>query len=400
LYPCDIPQNNETSAGRADCASNPVGLFMFLAPTFPEDQDQTVDSLFAEFALPITDNFDMQLALRYEDYGSKDSVDPKLVMRWSPIDELTLRFTGQTTFRAAHPDETSSTRVTSLAYVNQAGAFKAVDISGNANLDPEEATTYNFGFITNFGTDNWTGTLDFYEFDFKNPIIQENHQQLMNAYAAGGAAKAAVQSQIYSGTPLVNDGSFGSGAVGRIAANYVNGPETLTNGVDLFIEYETDYADGTITAGIEANYVAKYSVDAYLKGGVEVAGAYDCAGFFNIENTCRSMPELKGKAFVNYKSDAHNLYGAINYVSSYEDRRSTAAGCGKVLTNGICTEIAPHTTVDATYTYTWDNAFDVSFSVYNITDEQPPFTVWEMNYDPNTHSPLGRFIKAGFTYRM
>jgi outer membrane receptor protein involved in Fe transport len=103
---------------------------------------------------------------------------------------------------------------------------------------------------------------------------------------------------------------------------------------------------------------------------------------------------------VNYKSDAHNLYGAINYVSSYEDRRSTAAGCGKVLTNGICTEIAPHTTVDATYTYTWDNAFDVSFSVYNITDEQPPFTVWEMNYDPNTHSPLGRFIKAGFTYRM
>ncbi len=400
LYPCDIPQNNETSAGRADCASNPVGLFMFLAPTFPEDQDQTVDSLFAEFALPITDNFDMQLALRYEDYGSKDSVDPKLVMRWSPIDELTLRFTGQTTFRAAHPDETSSTRVTSLSYVNQAGAFKAVDISGNANLDPEEATTYNFGFITNFGTDNWTGTLDFYEFDFKNPIIQENHQQLMNAYAAGGAAKAAVQSQIYSGTPLVNDGSFGSGAVGRIAANYVNGPETLTNGVDLFIEYETDYADGTITAGIEANYVAKYSVDAYLKGGVEVAGAYDCAGFFNIENTCRSMPELKGKAFVNYKSDAHNLYGAINYVSSYEDRRSTAAGCGKVLTNGICTEIAPHTTVDATYTYTWDNAFDVSFSVYNITDEQPPFTVWEMNYDPNTHSPLGRFIKAGFTYRM
>ena len=29
LYPCDIPQNNETANGRAACASNPVGLFMF-----------------------------------------------------------------------------------------------------------------------------------------------------------------------------------------------------------------------------------------------------------------------------------------------------------------------------------------------------------------------------------
>ena len=64
-------------------AGNPVGLFMFLAPTLESDQSQEIDSLFAEFALPITDEFDMQLALRYEDYGTVDSVDPKVVMRWS-----------------------------------------------------------------------------------------------------------------------------------------------------------------------------------------------------------------------------------------------------------------------------------------------------------------------------
>ena len=42
----------------------------------------------------------------------------------------------------------------------------------------------------------------------------------------------------------------------------------------------------------------------------------------------------------------------------------------------------------------------MSFSVYNLTDELPPFTYWEMSYDPNTHSPLGRFVKVGFTYNM
>ena len=50
--------------------------------------------------------------------------------------------------------------------------------------------------------------------------------------------------------------------------------------------------------------------------------------------------------------------------------------------------------------FCWDDQFDISFSVYNLTDELPPFTVWEMNYDAYTHSPLGRFFKAGFTYRM
>ena len=142
-----------------------------------------------------------------------------------------------------------------------------------------------------------------------------------------------------------------------------------------------------ITAGLEANYVAKYSVDAYFKGTTKVADAYECDGYFNINNPCRPIPTMKGKAFVNYRTDAHNFYGAVNYISAYDDRRSSK-------------EITAHTTVDATYTYTWDDAFDISLSVYNLTDEQPPFTVWEMNYDAYTHSPLGRFIKAGFTYRM
>jgi iron complex outermembrane receptor protein len=99
------------------------------------------------------------------------------------------------------------------------------------------------------------------------------------------------------------------------------------------------------------------------------------------------MPDLKGKAFVNYVAGDHNFYGALNYISAYDDRRSNL-------------EVTPHTTVDATYTYSWDESFDISLSVYNLTDEDPSYVSNEMNYDPYTHSPLGRYIKAGFTYRM
>lgn len=395
-YPCLLPADNRNATARANClATNPVGQFMFLAPSYGRDQSQEIDSLFAEFALPITDSFDMQIALRYEDYGTVDSVDPKVVMRWSPTDDITLRFTGQTTFRAPHPDETWDKRYTQLSFVNQTGAFKAVDITGNAALDPEEATTYNFGVITDFGTDTWTATVDYYNFEFKNPIIFENHQQLANAYA-NPASKAAVASQIYGpGNVAGNVGSFGADEIGRIKSFFVNGPQTDTDGVDIYVKWEDAYADGIMSAGVEAAYVIDYSVAAYSKGGVQVAAAYECAGYFNLNNTCRSMPDLKAKAFLNYATDEHNFYGAVNYISSYQDRRATT----NIFKGARNVEVAPHTTVDATYTYSWDE-FDMSFSVYNLTDELPPFAFWEMSYDPNTHSPLGRFIKVGFTYNM
>jgi len=394
-YPCLLPVQNRNPQARDGClADAPVGQFMFLAPAFSRDQSQEVDSLFAEFALPITDSFDMQLALRYEDYGSVDSVDPKVVMRWSPTDDITLRFTGQTTFRAPHPDEMWDKRFTELSLVNQTGAFKAVDIVGNPALDPEEATTYNIGVITDFGTDTWTATVDYYNFEFKNPIINESYAQIANAYERGGDDRAAIISQVY-GPGNTNQGGFAASQIGRIKSLFVNGPQTDTDGVDIFVKYEDTYRDGIISAGVEAAYVIDYSVAEYRKNGGLVAPGYECAGYFNINFSCRSMPDLKAKAFLNYRTDAHNFYGAINYISSYRDRRASAL----LYKNTVNVEITPHTTVDATYTYSWDD-FDMSFSVYNLTDELPPFTFWEMSYDPNTHSPLGRYIKVGFTYKM
>ncbi len=395
-HPCVVPKDNRSASARAACLKdNPAGLFMFLAPAYSRDQSQEVDSLFAEFALPILDNFDMQLALRYEDYGDVDSIDPKVVMRWSPMDALTFRFTGQTTFRAPNPDETWEKRATALAYVNPTKAFKAIDAIGNPLLDPETATTYNIGVITDFGTDNWTATVDYYKFEFDNPIITESYAQIAAAYEAGKAAGAtaaetaafnAIKSQVRGGANYATDGSFAASQIARITTPYVNGPETETDGLDIFVKYETDYAAGILSVGAEAAYVIDYSVAAYSKGGAQIAAAYECAGYFNIDNTCRSMPDLKSKAFINYDADSHNFYGAINYISSYEDRRDNL-------------EVTAHTTFDATYTYSWDD-FSMAFSAYNLTDEQPPFTSWEMSYDPNTHSPLGRYLKVGFTYNM
>ena len=387
LYPCNLPSLNANTASRENCLNNnPTGLFMFLPPTFGRDDNQKIDSLFAEFALPLLDNFDLQLALRYEDYDKVNSLDPKIVMRWIATDDLTIRFTGQTTFRAPHPDEIWNKRYTELEFIGQTGAFKAVDKTGNTNLDPEEATTFNLGLITDFGTDNWQATFDYYNFVFDNPIIVESAPKLAAAYALGGDKRTAVRDQVF-GPGGINDGTFDASEINRITTLFVNGPKTETDGLDIFVKYEDDYRAGTISTGLEAAYIIDYKVAAYLKNGVQVVEPLSCNGFFNINNNCRSMPNTKAKGFINYKTSEHNFYGAVNYISSYKDER-------------VGVDIASHTTLDATYTYSWDKTFDFSVSVYNLTDQKPPFVYWDMSYDPNTHNPLGRFIKVGFNYKM
>ena len=221
---------------------------MFLPPTFGRDDNQKIDSLFAEFAMPLLDNFDLQLALRYEDYDKVNSLDPKIVMRWIATDDLTIRFTGQTTFRAPHPDEIWNKRYTELEFIGQTGAFKAVDKTGNTNLDPEEATTFNLGLITDFGTDNWQATFDYYNFVFDNPIIVESAPKLAAAYAAGGDLRTAVRTQVF-GPGGINDGTFDASEINRITTLFVNGPKTETDGLDIFVKYEDDYRAGTISTG-------------------------------------------------------------------------------------------------------------------------------------------------------
>ena len=249
-------------------------------------------------------------------------------------------------------------------------------------------------------------TLDYYDFTIDNPIIAENYAQLAAAFQKGdtvseGAEDApttaeialsnAVGPQMYGGSTggqwNAATNNFASKDIGRIRANFVNGPEVQTNGLDLFVKYDTDYANGTLSAGIEANWILKYSTDSYIKDSFTIAGAFECAGFFNINNSCRSMPELKAKAFINYVADKHNVYGALNHINAYDDRRTG-------------TEIQAHTTLDANYTYSFSDEASMTFSVYNLTDEQPPFAFWDMSYDPNTHNPLGRNLKIGFTYLM
>jgi hypothetical protein len=103
----------------------------------------------------------------------------------------------------------------------QRQAFKAIDYIGNADVEPESAFTYNAGFIVK-PLEGLTVTLDYWNYDFDNPIITEDFNALVAAYGAGGDAKAAVQSQIFC-TGSGNDGSCAGSGIERIESQTING---------------------------------------------------------------------------------------------------------------------------------------------------------------------------------
>ena len=372
--------------GQTDCSAQ-TGRRSFLASGREIDADQDVHSLFFEAALDVNDDLDLQLAVRYEDYGTATTFDPKLAGRYNVNEKVTLRGSVQTTFRGPDLDATNESRVTALSYVGPTAAFKAIDYIGNANVEPESAFTYNLGVIVE-PIEDLTITLDYWNYDFDNPIVSESFNELVSAYSAGGAAKAAVQGQIFC-TGAGNDGSCAPSGIERIESMTINGPSVQTSGVDLFAEYQMELGDGILNIGTDISHTMEYEQDAYFKGGILVSSAYDAAGFLNGGRSARPLPDLKGRVYGEYNLGDHNFLLYANHITSYEDDRYAGV------------EVDAQTTYDFHYQLSlMGDSARVTLSAINLSDEQPPVARLDLGYDGYTHNAFGRMIKLGLEYTL
>ena len=163
------------------------GQLAFLAATDEETTDRSIYAVFTEFGLPITDIVNAQLAFRYEDYGDDggSSFRPETCCEVTATDEVTFRGSASTTFRGPPASALSGTN-TALTFVTPALAFKAADTTGNPSLEPEEAVALNFGIV--FQSGPFYGSIDYWSFDFSDPIQLESVNQIVNAYDDNGCA--------------------------------------------------------------------------------------------------------------------------------------------------------------------------------------------------------------------
>jgi len=127
-----------------------------------------VGSVFGELSLPVWENFESQVALRYEKYngGIGSKVTPKIAVSYRPIDELLVRGSFSKSFRAPNAGVVenglgsygASVQDPFRAQAVRAGILDPRDTENHRyqsayfvgapspELGPEEADTYSFGF--------------------------------------------------------------------------------------------------------------------------------------------------------------------------------------------------------------------------------------------------------------
>ncbi len=398
INPC--PFNNPVSitlghTTTLDCGAGGAGQLAFLAATDEESTDRDIYAVFSEFNLPLSDTFEVQVAFRYEDYGDNDggdSFDPKVAARWDATENLTFRGSASTTFRGP-PSSALSGTATALGFITPALAFKAVDTTGNPSLQPEEATALNFGAI--FQTDAFYGSLDYWSFDFSDPLQLENANQIVNAYGAngcedGGAGVGSAACDVLRGR-LTPTGTSVAG-VQRIQRFVINGADIETSGIDFVARYSFEgVGNGSLDVGVEGTYQLEYESDDFVSlEGLVLAEGGDFVGKSNEGTPFTPLPELKSNFFIRWGNEQHRIGYTGRWVSGYDDEASD--------TPARLRDIDDHLTHDITYVNNMVDNLTISLSVFNVTDEDPPQVANDLNYDPYNHSPFGRMIKLGLAY--
>ena len=133
---------------------NPEPILGFSSTSANAERDQY--AAFAEFFVPITDNFDLQLAGRFDDYDSFGSdFNPKVAFRYQPMESLIFRGNYSSLFRAPSLAQVGAgTFLTSYAVdcaatpeacagdPDESGEFLFSEDVANDALEPETADTW------------------------------------------------------------------------------------------------------------------------------------------------------------------------------------------------------------------------------------------------------------------
>ena len=187
--------------------------------------------------------------------------------------------------------------------------------------------------------------------------------------------------------------------VQSIETELINGDDVDTSGIDMQVKYPFESAlfGGTsLTAGGNMTYLLDFDVET------GTGTNYNAAGKFNDRSTVlpievKTLPKVRANAYVSAMHGNHNARMFLRYKGEADvpSTFSVASAFPNLST------IDSMVTVDLHYGFALlDQAAEITFSVINAMDEDPPLAPTENGYDAYTHNPQGRIFKLGLTYSL
>jgi len=340
-------------------------------------------SVFAELAIPVTETFELQLAARYEDYSDfGTTTNPKVAFRWGPSENMVIRGSFGTAFRApslhqlglGRTDESPNLVDNNRCNLSGQGCapqeYTAV-FAGNPDLGPEESTSYNFGLIYEI-TDDLSFSVDYYNYEIED-VIDSDTQFVFDNQGLDPNVVERIP------TAFPND----PGEVVVIYDSFQNIGDLNTSGLDFDIRYAMETDMGKLDFSYVMNYVLEYEdLRPDGAGGQRVNRS---EGEFE-------QPEIRSTFAVTWSQDDMSGGAAVNYIGSFDG--SADAGFGDKTVDAM-------TTLDASFTYSGIENVRLTIGATNLFNEEPPYSHHDfMGFVSNIHSGQGRFTYVNASYEF
>lgn len=348
-------------------------------------------------ALPGVRRLELSLAARIEHYeGIGSTTNPKVGVVWDPTEDLRLRASYGTSFRAPLLSEAHAEPLSAAAFYNyRGGRILAINLSGgNADLDPETATSWTVGFDWRPARiEGLAISATFFDTAFENQIdrpttrfIQQglDHPAIAPFVRFVDPTKPADLAYIQS---LIDAPGYLSGtlypasAIGVVVdSRFVNTGATHVRGVDVSAAYDFEVGEHRFDLAASLSYLADYELQLTPTSSTD--NYVDLAG---------QPVDLRGRVSATWRRGDYGGLLAANYVDDYRDTAGQ--------------RVDSWTTFDAQLSWTPTAAefsgLSLSLTVQNLFDTPPPFVdgATGVGYDPANADPVGRYAAISLTKR-
>lgn len=375
-------------------ADNAEPLLGFSSTSADAERDQW--AAFVELHLPLRDNLQLQLAGRFDDYDDFGSdFNPKLALRYAPLETVALRANWSTSFRAPSLAQSGAGTLLSSYTVDCAEVPAACDGDaeasgesllsedlGNARLQPEQAESWGFGALLTPNSEIEIA-LDFWSIRHED-LVGINEENFIRR-ALNGDFSVVGAGELPSGVPGIE---VDQGFVVDAHFQLTNLGWQKTRGIDLsYTHYFDNTPYGNFTLLFDATYVDEF--DRRASGAAEVeseAGNYQ-------------YPRWLANAKLRWRLNNWRASLSANYTHGYRDDPSTRVLNALDIPLDAEVGVPSWTLWDIHLSYEFDEHNYLQINVDNVFDREPPLVLGTAaNVDHINHNSLGRFLSLRYTY--
>ena len=389
-----------------------------------------VDEIYIETNVPIVNDvvgikmLSVDGAFRYSDYNTfGDTTNYKLGIKYMPTDDVIVRASSSTAFRAPTIPElfqgssdnsptvvdpcSTNPSAFCLADGVPAAGFEPIGdqlsstLGGNPNLTPEEADTLTLGIVYSPSyVEGLSVTLDYWDTQITNAITTVGEKLILDKCSETGQycnqiTRFGSDSLLYGNSIDIDNRNVNVGGID-------------SSGFDFNVRYNTDISLGNLSINLDSTRYDTYQI-TQADGSV-----LENAGFFNRDSGDGNFPEWKTNMTATLRAADWSATYAIRYIGEAEENFTnieidelsnvnSAFRVEEVIVSGSLDSYDVIRTIDAQvihdvrFTYFMDN-LTTTVGLNNVFNEDPPYaaTGFNDNTDPRTYNSSGRHVYVSF----